>query len=160
MSQKFPFKYAERCLYEYTENCARLERLREKLTRLYESSTVGVQSWDAPDRSTGAGDPVAVRELKILTVEEEIARLAARVEPITRLMAALEAPLAPEGSSYERMGKLIRLWYFGHVARERIPARLGLSRSAAFRLRQQAVEMAVKYIQNNLNTLKSPRFWD
>lgn len=146
------FKFAERCLYEYPENCARLGRVREKLARLYETTTAGTQGWDAA-HGGGFSDPVAVRGLKILDAEEEIERLTKRVEPIKRLLHILDAP-ALEGSSLDGLAKLIRLWYFAKTRREKIAEAMRVSRPALYRLREKAVELTAKYLKLRAECLK------
>lgn len=140
------FKYAERCLYEFQGNRARIEKLRETLAALYMSTSMRGQAWEETQHNGEPGNPVAVRGLRIVTLEEEIKRLTGRVEPIEKLMTALEVPFVLEGTPLERLPKLIRLWYFAKLPRDRIASTLGVSRSAMFRLRQKAVELTRKYL--------------
>lgn len=138
------FKFAEKCLYEYPENCLRLARLREKLAGLYASTTAGTQGWEAA-HGGGFADPVAVRELKILSLEDEIKLLTKRVESIARLLHILDAP-ALEDSSLDGLAKLIRLWYFARTRREKIAEAMGVSERAVYRLRKKAVDLTLKYM--------------
>ncbi len=146
MSREYPFKFAERCLYEYQGNVARLGKLRDRLAVLYASSTAAVQNWDANHGKGAVGDPVAIRELKILNLEEEIKRLAERTEPITRLMANLEAPYVLEGSPKHELAQVARLYYFGGNERKTIGEKLGMEPRTLYRRRVKLVRMVVYYM--------------
>ena len=143
---EYPFRYAERCLYEYQGNVARLDALKERLAALYATSTAGVQGWSADGHGSGPGDPVAVRELRIISIEEEIARLAERTEPITRLKADLEAPYVLEGSPKHDLARVMRLYYFGENDKARVLDSLGMSRKTLYNKRQALVRLTLFYM--------------
>ena len=54
MDDNFGFRFAERCLYDYLENVARLEALRVELRALDSLSSVRVQTYDG---IPGNGEP-------------------------------------------------------------------------------------------------------
>ena len=143
---EYPFRYAERCLYEYQGNVARLDALKERLAALYATSTAGVQNWDAPHGKGAVNDPVAVRELRIISIEEEITRLAERTEPITKLKADLEAPYVLEGSPKHDLARVMRLYYFGGNDRKRAAEEMGMSRAQLYRKRERLVRMVLNYM--------------
>ena len=144
--REYPFRFAERCLYEYQSNVARLEHLRARLAALYASSTAGVQSWEEQCGNGAAGDPVAVRQLKILTLEEEIGKLAQRTEPITRLKTDLEAPYVLEGSPKFELARVMKLYYFGGNDRGQVAGKLGMEPRTLYRRRVELVRMAQYYM--------------
>lgn len=143
----FKFKFVEHCLYEFQTNRARLGQLREELNLLYVSTAAGVQPWGEVQHGSGPGDPVAVRGLRILSLEDEIKKLVEKVEPIERVLAALDVPFLLEGTHLASMSKLIRLWYFAKIPRDKIAELLGMSRRALYRLRCKAVELIAKYMR-------------
>lgn len=143
--REYPFKFAERCLYEYPENRARLERLREELTELYASSSAHAQGWEPADHSSGPGDPVAVRTLKILSLEEEIARLEQRTDPITHLLEDLEAPYVLQGSPKAELALVARLCYFGKSPKKQVADRLNMTERSLRRQKEKLVRLALFY---------------
>jgi len=144
--REYPFRFAERCLYEYHENVVRLGKLRDRLAVLYASSTAAVQNWDANHGKGAVGDPVAIRELKILNLEEEIKRLAERTEPITRLVANLEAPYVLEGSPKFEMARVMRMYYFGGNNRKLVGRKLGMEPRTLYNWRKKLVNMLLGYM--------------
>ena len=142
---EFPFRYAERCLYEYQGNVARLDALKERLAALYATSTAGMQGWSADGHGSSPGDPVAVRELRIISLEEEITRLAERTEPITKLKADLEAPYVLEGSPKHDLARVMRLYYFGGNDKKQAAKKLNMSRRSLYRRRTELVHMTISY---------------
>lgn len=143
--REYPFKFAERCLYEYPENCSRLEKLRERLAELYASSSARAQSYEAADHSTGPGDPVAVRTLKIMGMEEEAERLRQRTEPITRLMADLEAPYVLQGSPKAELALIMRLCYFGKSPKKQVADKLNMTERSLRRQKEKLVRLVLFY---------------
>ena len=144
--REYPFRFAERCLYEYQENVARLEKLRDRLSVLYVSSTAAVQNWNVTHGKGAVSDPVAIRELKILNLEEEITRLAERTEPITKLKADLEAPYVLEGSPKYELAQVMKMYYFGGNDRKNAGEKLGMSRKTLYNKRKTLVKMVLYYM--------------
>lgn len=143
---EYPFRYVERCLYEYHENVARLAALRERLATLYSTSTAGVQGWDTTGHDSATSDPVATRELRIISLEEEISKLLERTVPITRLMADLSAPYVLQGSLKFELAQVARLFYFGGNERKTIGEKLGMEPRTLYRRRVELVRMAIRYM--------------
>lgn len=151
---EYPFKYAERCLYDYPLNREKLERLAERLTELRSSSTMRSRGYEPVDRSSGSGDPVAVRTFSIMSLEEEIARLTVRTKPITRLMYVLDAPFALEGTPLESLAKVARMHYFAKMPKAEIAARLGVTRQTVYNMRVRLVELVIKYMELRIKCQK------
>lgn len=143
--REYPFRFAERCLYEYQENVARLATLRQKLAALDASTSAHVQSFE-PGHAASHGDPVAIRVLKRESLEEEISRLSRRTEPITRLMADLEAPYVLEGSPKFEMAKVARLYYFGGNNKAQAADKLGMGRTKFYEVRRNLVKRLIWYM--------------
>jgi hypothetical protein len=143
--REYSFRFAERCLYEYQENVARLATLRQKLAALDASTSAHVQSFE-PGHAASHGDPVAIRVLKRESLEEEISRLSRRTEPITRLMADLEAPYVLEGSPKYEMAKVARLYYFGKSGKGQTADKMSVSRSSLYRRRKELIRMTIFYL--------------
>lgn len=144
--REYPFRFAERCLYEYHENVARLAALRERLATLYATSTAGVQGWDSTGHGSGPSDPVATRELRIISLEDEISKLLQCTAPITRLMADLSAPYVLEGSVKFELAQVARLFYFGGNERKAICEKLGMEPRTLYDKRVKLVMMLIKYM--------------
>ena len=147
MSAQMSFRFAERCLYEYPGNVARLEQRRAQLAELRSTSTCRAQGYEAIDHSGGPGDPVAARAVKIQDTEEEIARLERRTAPITALMSALDAPFVLEGTANAELAKVARWYYFGKMSKAAAAEKLKVDRRTFYRLRARLVELTGKYIE-------------
>lgn len=83
--REYPFRFAERCLYDYKANMARLEVLRADLRILDAASSVKVQAYDGVPGSGAPSDSVSGRLQRIEKVEEDILHLERRTLPIRRL---------------------------------------------------------------------------
>ena len=142
----YPFRFAERCLYEFPENKARLEGLRETLNLLDEASSAATQKFDAPSAHTATSDNVSARLLRIEAAEEEIARLERRVKPIQRLLDDLEAPYVLDGSPKSDLLKILRLYYFGGNVSVAVARSLYINKRTLLRKRDELVRMAVRYL--------------
>ena len=145
-NRDYSFRFAEKCLYSFQEDAVRLTALRECLATLYSTSTAGVQGWDVIAHSSGVSDPVAVRELKIVSLEEEIGKLMWRVNAIQKLLDALDVPFLLEDTPIANMGKFIRFWYFCRVPRDKVMKLLSISKTSMYRLREKTVELVIKYL--------------
>ena len=138
------FKFAERCLYEYQHNRARMWRIKNTLEALNRGSSVHAQTWGAGIGKGRPGDPVAERALRIIGLEREAARLRGWVEPVSRLLADWDGGV---------MGDFVQLWYFEKMSRDKVAKALKMSRSAVFRLRQKVVGLAMECLEG---TKKAP----
>lgn len=143
----FPFRYAERCLYEYKANASRLKILREKLAELDASMSVHGQNYE-PLAGGGEGNssPVAIRALKITSLEDEIATLEIRTTPITNLINDLSGEEVLSSSRNAELMQIMKLFYFGQNPAEAVANKLRISRAKFYRRREQTVKLAIKYL--------------
>lgn len=139
------FRFAERCLYEYQENAARLEQLRADLEHLSSVSVTNYEAEGAPPAG-GHSDPVWAYVGRVMDIEEEIARLARRTEPITRMRANIEAPYVLEGSLKYELAQVMKLYYFGGNDKGKAAKTLGMSRRTLYNKREQLVRMTLRYM--------------
>lgn len=147
--QKSPYRFAERCLYTYKENLARLEVLREDLRVIRSLSSVKVQDYDYNTISStpgGHGDPVVERLLRIEHLEEKITGLERRTKPITRLLEDLESPYVLEESRRATLLKILQYVYLGGNSWQDAANELRLGRSAFFDRRRELVNIAIRYL--------------
>ena len=143
-----PFRSAERCLYDYKKNLARLEVLREDLRVFRSQTSVKVQDYDFNSIANAGGhsDPVAARLLRIERLEEEIAWLERRTVPITRLRADLESSDVLEGTHKADLAEILRLLYLGGNTASAVISELKFGRSVFFDKRRALVYMAIDYL--------------
>ena len=98
----FPFKFAESCMYNYLENVARIEALRDEL-KILDKRTVKVQKYEEHLSPRGYIENVPERLFKIDALEALIKDIERYTSPITRLLVDLESPY---NLSTERQGLL------------------------------------------------------
>lgn len=143
MTDKTNFRYAERCMYAYPENCIRLEALKKVLEELRSSASVHGQSYE-PMRHGGAGDPVGTRVQRIADVESEIQNLEAVTMPISLLRRDLSSPYVLPNSVKDEMCKILTLCYFGANGNADVALKLGMSEKGVYRARCRLVRKVIK----------------
>ena len=111
MEQKSPFRFAERCLYNYQLNLSKIETLRERLESL-RGSVVKAQSYEPAFSGGEVSRPVEARAVKICDLEDQIAYCERCTAPITRLIADLEEEYDLDASPNRNLLTLLRLRYF------------------------------------------------
>ena len=143
----FSFRFAEGCMYNFKSNLARLKILREKLSELDKSMSMHGQSYE-PINNGGSNDnsPVAVRALKIASLEDEISSLSLRTTPIADLIKDLSSPEALAGSRNTELMQIMNLFYFGQNSADAVAYELNISRAKFYRQREQIVKLAIKYL--------------
>ena len=139
------FRYAEYCLYNYKAKSAGLENLRHKLKELDRSASVHAQSYEASPIG-GAGDPVALRALKITELEGKISRLEYETRPIDQLIRDLNGPEVLAGSPNAELREILRLFYFGKNSAEVVIDKLGISRRRFYYSRGKLVNLVIEYL--------------
>lgn len=145
----FRFRFAERCLYDYLENVARLEALRVELRALDALSSVRGLSYDG---ALGGGEPydaVSARLEKIERVEQNILFLERRTRPVERLLADLSSPYVLEPARKEML-EILRLRYLHANTWERVMESLQMGKTTFMRRRRELVDMAVRYLAADL----------
>lgn len=144
--REYPFRFAERCLYDYLENVARLEVLRADLKVLDAASSVKGQTYDALPCLGHLQDAVSARLERIENLEEDIRYLERRTEPIRRLYDDLRAGYVLEGSPKTILRGILELFYLGENTWQATAEELGLGRTSFFEKRKELVELTIRYL--------------
>jgi hypothetical protein len=144
--REYPFRFAERCLYDYLENVARLEVLRTDLRMLDAASSVKVQNYDGVPGSGYPSDSVSGRLQRIEKVEEDILHLERRTLPIRRLYNDLRENYVLADSPKMILRGILELFYLGENTWQATAEELGLSRMSFFRRRNELVALSLRYL--------------
>lgn len=144
--REYPFRFAERCLYDYKANVARLEVMRTDLRFLDAISSVKVQNYDGTPGSGYPSDSVSGRLQRIERVEENILHLERRTLPIRRLYDDLRENYVLADSPKMILRGILELFYFGENTREATAEELGLSRASFFRKKEELVRLSIRYL--------------
>lgn len=144
--REYPFRFAERCLYDYKANVARLEVLRTDLRVLDAVSSVKVQNYDGIPGSGYPSDSVSGRLQRIERVEGDILHLERRTSPIRRLYDDLRENYVLADSPKMILRGILELFYFGGNTREATAEELGLGRTSFFEKRKELVELTIRYL--------------
>ena len=143
-----PVRLAEKCLYSYNENLARLDVLRKDLKVLRVTSSVQAQRYDAVSAHGNGGhsDPVMARMLRIEGMERLISWLERRTLPIQRMVADLEGPDVLPNSPKADLLKVLRLLYFGNNLLSQVADEMKVSRQFVHNKREELRKMAISYL--------------
>ena len=144
--KEYPFRRAERCLYDYLENVARLEALRADLRAADALASVKGQAYDGGPRFGGYGDPVSARLERIEEIEREVLYLERWTRPIERLMKDLSSLDILAGSPKADMLRILQLRYLGANTWKQTKASVDLSERTFSRRRKDLVNMAGRYM--------------
>lgn len=145
----FRFRFAERCLYDYLENVARLEALRVELRALDALSSVRGLAYDGVPGGGEPYDAVSARLEKIERVEQNILFLERRTRPVEMLLADLSSPYVLEPARKEML-EILRLRYLHANTWERVMSILKIGKATFLRRRRELVDMAVRYLAADL----------
>ena len=142
--KSYPFQFAEGCMYNYLENVAKVEALRDEL-RALDRVTVKVQKYEEQNTPCGFVDNIPDRLIHIDALESLILDLERHTRPIGRLLVDLESPynLSPER---QQMLGILRVRYFGKNTWERAVTFLRMSHGTFGERRKQLVELAIVYL--------------
>ena len=141
------FRYAEKCLYEYHSNLARLEILREDLRVLRASFDFQSKSYQSAVAHYGTvSDPVANHVIKIQELEAQIKRLERNTEPITKLIESINTMELKKYSKGNEYKKILELFYFSEFSLSEVASKLKKSRQTISKRRQALVHKAVGYL--------------
>ena len=147
LKQKDKFRYAEKCLYEYKQNVACLEILREDLKKEQSGLDVHAQNYDSvPQNISTPSNPVQARVLKIEHIEDRIKKLERWVTPITLMIKNLNSAEVLEGSNNEILMKILKLMYFGQNQPDVVIGELKIARRTFYYHRQRLVNSAICYL--------------
>lgn len=141
------FRYAEKCLYEYHSNLARLEVLREDLRVLRASFDFQSKNYQSAIAHYGSvSDPVANHVIKIQELEAQIKRLERNTEPITKLIESINTMELKKYSKGNEYKKILELFYFSEFSLSEVASKLKKSRQTISKRRQALVHKAVGYL--------------
>ena len=144
--REYPFRFAERCLYDYLENVARLEALRADLRTLDALSSAKGQTYDALPCLGYLRDAVSARLERIERVEQDILHLERRTLPVRRLHNDLRESYVLEGSPKMILRRILELFYLGENTWQATAEELGLGKTSFFQKRKELVELAIRYL--------------
>ena len=140
------FRFAERCLYDYKANTARIEVLRADLKVLDAASSVKVQNYYGIPGSGTPSDSVSRRLQCIEKVEEDILYLERRTLPIRRLYDDLREDYVLADSPKMILRGILDLFYFGENTWQATAHELGLGKTSFFKNRRELVKLAIRYL--------------
>ena len=141
------YRFAEKCLYEYPSNKARLNALLDELEILRTSSDVRGHSYEVGNNVKGShAEPVSAYVERIESVEHAILRVRRYVDPITKLTADLSCSYILANSKGEDCRNILYLYYFGKNAIQSILSQMNISKSVFYERRKYLVQQAIKYL--------------
>ncbi len=147
MKEKNKFRYAEKCLYEYKKNLARLDVLCEDLRVLQCSSDVKVQRYDRIFSTNGCpSDPVFNHIVKIESIEEEIQKIKRLTDPIDRMIRDFSAPEVLKNSYQNKLLEILRYVYFGNNSWRDVAQEMHIGKSLFFHYKNELVKCAIDYL--------------
>ena len=136
MQEKNKYRYTEKCLYEYKRNLSAINVLREDLRVERAGTDVHVQNYQLSFGFNGEPD----------TLTERIQRLERYTQPVTQLIADLNAPENLKNSENKMLLDILKLLYFGKNTVEDILYEMHIGRRTFTRKRRQLVLMALGYL--------------
>ena len=136
------FRYTEKCLHEYVQNCAKLERLKGDLVLLRSATDVKAQSYDIAPTSSSASDPVFAFFISVENLEWKIKMLERITEPVKKFMADLAQNRDRKNSMFMT---ILKLYYFDNYSVEAVMQELHICRAAFFNQKKSFVRQAMSY---------------
>ena len=147
MKKTNTYRFAEKCLYEYPANSAKLNALYDELELLRISSDVRRHSYEVGNNVKGShSEPVSAYVERIESVEHAILNVKRYVDPITNLKTDLNCAYILANSKAEECRKILYLHYFGKNAMQSILSRMNISKSVFYERRKYLVQQAIKYL--------------
>ena len=142
-----PFRFAERCMFDFKDNQARLSALKDNYKLLQDSSSVSAQQYE-PLGSYGGDvtDKVSARLERIEKIKEDIDCLECKVKPIQRLIDDLKAPYILSNSPKAALLRILELYYFGNNLPMAVAFEMDITRRTFFRRRGELVKQAIYYL--------------
>lgn len=147
MSKKNLFKYAEKCLYDYVKNTARLDVIKEDLRVMRITGDVHAQQYDGVNSQSGEhSDPVFGHVAKIERKEEQIQKLERITQPITNMVKILKDSAEKGSVQNKELLDILQLRYFDKLPNDVIQDELKLTHSTFYNRRYSLVYMAVSFL--------------
>ncbi len=129
--------YVERCLWDYRDNLASIEIMREELAGL-----MSVNGHDYGGSNAGvSGDPVSKVCERVMRLERNIKKAEKMTVPITRMAEGL----CGSDLRIHQMREVLRLRYFEHENKETVIRTAGISEKTYYRRCGDIKRMARKY---------------
>ena len=129
--------YVEKCLWEYRENTAMLERLQWMVSTAHSVRGHSYEAHVAGNTTDAVGDVVH----RIMQLEKRIMKTLERVEPVDRLRKDIT-----EGAHQDRyLREILKLRYFEHASVDAVRDMLHISSSTYGRVKQKLLKVAGKY---------------
>ena len=146
MKKTDTYRFAEKCLYEYPANSAKLDALYDELTLLRSSSDVRGHSYEVGNNEGSHSEPVSAYVERIESVEHAIQSVKRYVDPITHLKAALSCSYVLSNSKAGECREILNLHYFGKNSMQAILSHMNISKSVFYERRKYLVQLAIKYL--------------
>ena len=129
--------YVERCLWDYRDNLASIEIMREELA--------GLMSVHGPELggniSGGSSDPVSRVCERVIMLERNIKKAEKMTVPITRMSEGL----CGSDLRISQMREILRLKYFEHGSKEAVIREAGITEKTYYRRCSEIKRLARKY---------------
>ena len=129
--------YVERCLWDYRDNLASIEIMREELAGLM---SVHGHDFGGTD-GNGIADPVPRVCERAMSLERTIKKAERMTVPITRMHEGL----CGSDLRIHQMREVLRLKYFEHESKEVVIRKAGISETTYFRRCREIKRLARKY---------------
>lgn len=147
MGRKDSYRFAEKCLYEYLPNCAKLEALKAELELVRRAGDLRGHSYEVGGNVQGShSDPVSSYIERLEALEHEIKRLVRYTEPVGRFREDVSCSNVKGSSKKKDYHQILELYYFGGNRPKEIVSQLHCSRSVFYERRKALVQMAMKYL--------------
>ena len=141
MKEKDKFRYAEKCLYEYKQNLACLDILREDLRAEQSGLDVHAQNYDSVPMFAGTpSNPVQSRILRIEQIEGRIKKLERWTKPVGQMIENLK------GANNEVLMRILKLMYFGQNPPDVVIRELKIARRTFYYHRRKLVDRVIDYL--------------
>ena len=128
----------EKCLYEYRENLALIDALKEELSNLL---SVRAQNYEG-HAVNGVSNPVEAVTQKKMSLERRLRR----AERITRAITRLAEDLCGSEMRIQQMSKILRLKYFDGESVNYVLRNMAISISTYWRRNSELLRKARKYL--------------
>ena len=140
------FRYTEKCLYGFTLNCARIERLKKELALLRLRGDVNAQNYDIITSSCSGfvSDPVCTFFCTVENIERKITQLEQITMPVEKLITDLE-----QRQTHKNLIslKILELYYFKGLPVEVVMQEIHSSRSSFFERKYALVKKSMRYFK-------------
>ena len=138
------YRYAEKCMYEYNSNTARLNILLEDLKDLRIRGDVRIQNYEISGNNNNISSPVIEYIQHVELLEREIKHLQRIINPLTHMYEDLKK--APNESLHRENLIILEEYYFSGIPEQEILNLHKWSHSTFYRKRASLVRTSIKYL--------------